>query len=376
MSVYSSLRSRVGSFTLGVALLVVVALVCLVASILFATRFVEDTIGLVVNNLANRSGLSIFLVRAIVIIATIPFFWAVGKFTRNIWGLLNLGWDSMALYKDKWGLVIVGYVGLYFFAMYWASTEAYAYKYCADTREGIWTSDSPGKDPVYGIELKSCSLPQIEALRVKNGNLRPPRELLINDAEKYEWFDPVTGQPRVWYSSGSNYSYRFFDSRGIDPHNSQTLKPVTAEIVERIRRQQASLAAAQKQAAEQVVETKRREDAVRTATELKAQQDSQISALTQQAQSAFDARDYKLAADICTPVLKASTGDPTCNSIKQRSSLKLADQLVNQGQSLFEKGEFDEAMWRAERALDLDPNNQNALKLRKLALQMRPNAAQ
>jgi hypothetical protein len=82
---------------LGLAILVLVALVCLIASVLFATRFVEDTIGLVVENLSARSGLSIFLVKAVVIIGTIPFFWAVGKFTKNIWGLLNLGWDSMAL---------------------------------------------------------------------------------------------------------------------------------------------------------------------------------------------------------------------------------------------------------------------------------------
>jgi len=80
----SNLRTRVGSLTLGISILVLVALVCLVASLFFATRFVEDTVGLVVDNLSERSGLSVFLVKSVVIIGTIPFFWAVGKFTRNI----------------------------------------------------------------------------------------------------------------------------------------------------------------------------------------------------------------------------------------------------------------------------------------------------
>jgi tetratricopeptide (TPR) repeat protein len=372
----SAIRRRVGSFTLGVAILVLIALVGVVASIFFATRFVEDTIGLVVANLANRSGLSVFLVRAVVIIGTIPFFWAVGKFTRNIWGLLNLGWDSMALYKNKYGLVVVGYIGLYFLAMYWASTEAYAYKYCADTREGIWTSDSPGKDPVYGVELKPCSLAQVETLRVKNGRLRPPREILIKDAEKYAWFDPVTAQPQVWYSSVSSYGYRFFDNRGIDPHNSQELKPVTPEIVERIKRQQASQAAAQKQAEEQALDAKRREDAARDDAAEQSQRDLQVGLLAQQAQAAFDDRDYKSAFDTCVQALQISAANQTCTTIKQHASLKLADQLVSQGQSHFERGEFDEAVWSAEKALDVDPANQNAVRLKKLAIQMKPHAVQ
>lgn len=368
----SAIRNRVGSFTLGFAILVLVALVCLIAFILFNMRFVEDTIGLVVENLSARSGLSIFLVKAVVIFATIPFFWAVGKFTRNIWGLLNLGWDSMAFYKNKYGIIIIAYVGVYFLAMYGASLEAYEYKYCADTPEGIWTSDSPGKDPVYGIEAKACTQQQRLALRAGRGHLKPPQEISINDADKYEWFDPVTGQPRVWYSSTSEHGFRFFDGRGVDPHDRQELKPITPEIIEVVKSQQTAKIVAQKEAKKEATDEKLKEDAAAQ----QAWKETEAVALAQQAQSAFESKNYKSAIDTCSQVLSTLPGNQACITIKQHASVKLSEQLVNQGQAHFEKGEFDEAVWNAEKALDLDPTNQNALKLKKLATEMKPHALQ
>jgi tetratricopeptide (TPR) repeat protein len=367
-----ALRNRIGSLTLGLAIIVLIALLCLIASLLFATRFVEDTIKFAVDNIANRSGLSVFLVRGSVILATIPFFWAVGQFTKNIWGLINLGWDSMSLYKSKYGRIIVVYVAVYFLALYWASLQAYDYKYCADTPEGIWTSDGPGKDPIYGIELKSCSMDQKLALREGSGHIKPPSEIGIRDAEQYKWFDPVTGRPLVWYSVLPSGAYRFFDGRGRDPHNGQELKPITAEIVERVQRQLSAQAIAEKQAAE----AKRNEDAARDAAAQQAQKDSENAALVSQGQSALDASDYKSAINSCDQVLKASPDNRSCRTIKQHASVKLAEQVVTQGQDHFEKGEFDEALWSAEKALELDPTNQSALKLKKLATQMKPHALQ
>jgi hypothetical protein len=364
----SALRDRVGSFTLGLAVLALVALVCVIASILFATRFVEDTIGLVVENLSARSGVSVFLVKAVVILGTIPFFWAVGKFTKNIWGLLNLGWDSMSLYKNKYGIVIVAYVGIYFLAMYGATLEAYEYKFCADTPEGIWTSDSPGKDPVYGIEAKACTLQQRLALRAGTGHLKPPREITIGDVDKYDWFDPVTGQPRVWYSLTTERGFRFFDGRGVDPHDRQELKPVSPEIIERIKRQQAGKVAAQKEEEKEATDEKLKADAAT----LQAQKESEMVALAQQAQSAFESKDYRSAFDKCSQVLNTSPGNQTCITVKQHASVKLCEDFVRQGQAHFERGEFDEAVWSAEKALGFDPTNQNALKLKKLSAEMKP----
>lgn len=62
------------SFARLFALIVLVFLVLLAGSIFFATHFVTGTVNYVVSALAGRSGLSPFLVRGIIIIVTIPFF--------------------------------------------------------------------------------------------------------------------------------------------------------------------------------------------------------------------------------------------------------------------------------------------------------------
>jgi Flp pilus assembly protein TadD len=54
----------------------------------------------------------------------------------------------------------------------------------------------------------------------------------------------------------------------------------------------------------------------------------------------------------------------------------MAQQLVNEGQAHFERGEFDEAAWSADKALELDPANQNAVKLKRLSLEVKPKSLQ
>ncbi len=129
-------------------------------------NIVVATIDYVVQNLASRSGVSIFLVRGIVILVTIPFFWAIAKYTHGMLWLHGVK-PSLKLYRNPYGIVIVSYVGLFFIAMYFASRDAYAYKWCAETPEGIRTFDSAGIDPVYGIAAKPCTFDQIVALRQK-----------------------------------------------------------------------------------------------------------------------------------------------------------------------------------------------------------------
>src|SRR5216683_4858599 len=119
-------------------------------------HIVIATLDYVVENLSSRSGVSPFLVRGIVIVATIPFFWAVAKYTHwTLW--LHGVRPSLRLYRNPYGMIIVAYVGFFFIAMYFASRDAYAYKWCADTPEGIRTFDSAGIDPIYGIPLTPCS---------------------------------------------------------------------------------------------------------------------------------------------------------------------------------------------------------------------------
>jgi Flp pilus assembly protein TadD len=50
----------------------------------------------------------------------------------------------------------------------------------------------------------------------------------------------------------------------------------------------------------------------------------------------------------------------------------LAEKLVNEAAAFWEKGDFDHALRSAQKALDLDPANKNAARLKGLALRMKP----
>jgi hypothetical protein len=347
--------------------LVAVAAVFLVVSVVGAivgTRFVYGTVDYVVDNLASRSGLSLFLVKGIVILATFPFFWAVGKFTRNVLGLLNMRWGNpLGLYKNTYGIIIVAYVSLFFFAMYLASKDAYAYKFCADTPEKIWISDSIGRDPVYGIEAKPCSRDQIMELRNGNGNLRSPHEIQIIDVNAHEWFNGATSKPTVWYDVLPNGDYRFFDKTGNDPNTDQPLLPVTPEVVQRLRQREALKEAVKKQT-----------QAEHDAQEASAKEIADMQTLAAQAQKEFDSGDYRAAKENCDQVLQRQRQNEPCRTVQPHASVKLAQQLVKDSQVQFERGQFDEALWSAESALKLDPTNPHAAKLKQLALQMKPHA--
>lgn len=48
---------------------------------------------------------------------------------------------------------------------------------------------------------------------------------------KNVYFDPATGNPRMYYSIGVDGKYKLFESDGFDPQTGDTLKPVTREII-------------------------------------------------------------------------------------------------------------------------------------------------
>lgn len=203
----------------------------------WSDNFVARTIHYVVGNLANRSGISVFLVRGLVILLTIPFFWAVAKYTHGLFWFRGVR-PSLSLYRNPYGLVIVGYAGLFFIAMYFASREAYAYKWCAETPEGIKTFDGAGKDPVYGIEAKPCTFEQIVAIREAEKGISGPRRIQIGDVKQFAFFDPITGKPRVWYHRSSDGSYEFYDRPGKHPGTGNDLSSIDPETVRELIRLQ------------------------------------------------------------------------------------------------------------------------------------------
>jgi hypothetical protein len=149
--------------------------------------------------------------------------------------------------------------------------------------------DSGGYDSTTGEQKKQASLAICTAYEKQRNNERPRR--ITADATTLEFFDPITGRPRVWYAKNPDGTYTLYDRRGFDPATSQVLQPITADVAQDIK---AKAAAA--------VEDQRRRDAD---AQLKRQQQiDQEAAQQRQRQQQIDRqaaqdrqrRDEELAA--------------------------------------------------------------------------------
>jgi serine/threonine protein kinase len=214
--------------------------------------------------------------------------------------------------------------------------------------------------------------PSIES-KVNENRVATPRELTIPDAAIYTWFDPKTRQAMVWYAPSSGGNFRFFDGPGVDPQTGQSLSPVTPQMVaELVRRQSPSPAMVQKQKPQNTSPRKAKVAAANDAASEQLREDARLETMAQEGQVALNNEDYREALDICGKVLSAAAGSQPCAAIQQHAAIKLAEQLVNEGAAYWEKGDFAKALHSAEKALELDPANKNAAKLKKLALRMKP----
>jgi serine/threonine protein kinase len=214
--------------------------------------------------------------------------------------------------------------------------------------------------------------PGVESKAANDSRVAGPRELTIPDAAAYLWFDPNTRQAMVWYSSSSGGNFRFFDGPGVDPQTGQRLSPVTPQFVTDLTRRQSPTSLVQKQKLQNTPPRKARIAGGNDPASDQLREDARRETMAQEGQVALNNEDYSEAIDICAKVLNAAAGSQPCAAIQQHAAIKLAEQLVNEGAAYWEKGEFSKALHSAEKALELDPANKNAAKLKRLALRMKP----
>jgi serine/threonine protein kinase len=199
-----------------------------------------------------------------------------------------------------------------------------------------------------------------------------PHQLTIPDTSAYNWFDSTSKQALVWYSTSADGSFRYFDGPGNDPQTGQTLTPVTPDFVASLHPPKpVPVAPSPKQkVASSTIAPKAKDKPVSDSATDSLQQDAQREALAQDAQNSLTSRNYRAALDTCAKVLGAAPGSQPCTAIRQHASIKLAEQYVNEASNYWEQGQFDQALKNADQALELDPANQKAAKLRQLALHM------
>jgi len=190
-----------------------VILVLILAIILpkFPIFVVKKTFNYAVQNLVNVSGLSSWLVKGILVFILIPFYWALLEVSKLNFQLFNRKKSHKKLGK----FVIIAYIGLFFLTMFFLGRGTYfghmkgeATKYYAVTPEGIRFFDSPGFDPKYGIELRPVTLDMMMKYQKKTMGMQP-KKIEIESAKGIEFFDPITGEPKVWYYLDNEGNYEF-----------------------------------------------------------------------------------------------------------------------------------------------------------------------
>ena len=98
----------------------------------------------------------------------------------------------------------------------------------------IYRDNRPGIDPETGRECRLATTGLIERLKEYAEGKRPSR---INTRPP-EFFDPRTSEPIVWYVDHGG-AIEIFDLLGYHPETGEELLPVTPEIVDRWKAQQA-----------------------------------------------------------------------------------------------------------------------------------------
>ncbi len=139
--------------------------------------------------------------------------------------------------------------------------------YVQDSDGHIILFDSAGFDSVTRAEKRPVTPEICVTFAWQKANGRPRR--ITASVREIEFFDPNSGQTRVWYSKAADGSYELFDSKGFNPATSEPLMPVTKEIVAEIMARAAKDAedtrvreeARQREEAKQRVEAQAREEA-------------------------------------------------------------------------------------------------------------------
>jgi hypothetical protein len=90
--------------------------------------------------------------------------------------------------------------------------------------------DLMGFDPDTGDELLPVTKEVVDAWKLQKQQeaRKAPQPI---DPEKYAFFDPITGKPRVWYRRGENGDYEFYDRPGFHPLTGEQLTVITRDTI-------------------------------------------------------------------------------------------------------------------------------------------------
>jgi hypothetical protein len=104
--------------------------------------------------------------------------------------------------------------------------------------------DLMGFHPVTGEELVPVTREIVERWREQDQKRRDEaaersrRAPQLIDPDKYAFFDPVGGAPRVWFWRGEGGQWEFYDTRGFHPRTGESLTLISRDAIEAWRASQ------------------------------------------------------------------------------------------------------------------------------------------
>jgi hypothetical protein len=204
-----------------IAAIVVVAIFISMAFIPFEISIIKEVYSYVVDEVVSVTGLSQTLVRGIVILLLLPLLWIIPVLVKRRHNYNKFAWAGVMVY------VAVFFLSIFYFSqsIYFRHDKKATLKWYALTPDGVKYYDTPGIDPVYGIELKPLTPDVVRKLKLlEKGDFKPI------DPEKVSLFNPITGEPQAWYSRTASNVYEFYDKPGYHPRSGVPLLPVTKEV--------------------------------------------------------------------------------------------------------------------------------------------------
>lgn len=88
--------------------------------------------------------------------------------------------------------------------------------------------DSGGFDPSTGLEKRPVTTQVCKIFEQQRNGVRAKQ--ITGEVKTIQFFDPVSGEPRVWYHRSPLGKFDLFDREGFHPTTGELLVPVTREL--------------------------------------------------------------------------------------------------------------------------------------------------
>jgi len=207
---------------------ILLVLAALFIPLIIAMRYVAiaQIYSYFVNSLASLLGINLYLIRVLVALAMIPFFYAIKLFFSVNSNKRRMGSALMT------ALMVFYNIGLYFATRgVKFSIKGDPLQWCAVTGKGVRCFDRGGFDPESGRPLFQRT-PEVSARLdlIESGSLQ-----LVDPAKVQQWFNPYTHDPVLWYYEAPDGEFEFYNQPTNHPFTNEVLRPVTAEVHSRWR---------------------------------------------------------------------------------------------------------------------------------------------